>query len=139
MIPADLPFLKKLWNCKFLISGQTKNSLGVTTIINNNFEHKIHNVQKDKEGRYILCDIELPGVARFLMLNIYGLNKDYPEFLSQTLKLLENNIIRNWILCGDWNLVLNQSQDTYNYQKVNNPQSTKIITEFIKKYDIVDI
>ena len=139
LIPADLPFLKKLWNCKFLISGKTRNSFGVTTIINNNFEHKIHNVQKDKEGRYILCDMELPGIARFLMLNIYCPNKDYPEFLTRTFKLLKNNTIRNWILCGDWNLVLNQCQDTYNYQKINNPQSIKTITEFIKKYDILDI
>ena len=83
--------------------------------------------------------MELPGIARFLMLNIYCPNKDNPEFLTRTFKLLENNTIRNWILCGDWNLVLNQCQDTYNYQKINNPQSTKTVTEFIKKYDILDI
>ena len=109
------------------------------TIINNNFEYKIYHVEKDIGGRYYLCDMELPGIARFLMLNIYGHNTDNHEFLSQTLKLLEQNTIRNWILCGDWNLVLSQTQDTYNYLKTNNPQSTRVLTEFIKKYDMIDV
>ena len=73
------------------------------------------------------------------MLNIYGHNHDNYEFLSQTLKLLEHNTIRNWILCGDWNLVLSQTQDTFNYLKTNNPQSTKVLTEFIKNYDMIDV
>ena len=81
LVPSDLSSLKKTWNCKFLIAGEKKNSLGVVTIINNNFEYKIHSVLKDKGGRYILCDIELPGIVRFLMLNIYGHNQDKPDLL----------------------------------------------------------
>ena len=135
---ADLPFLKKIWNCKFIIAGVQRQALGVITIINNNFEYKLHNVIKDKGGRYILCDIELPGIARFLMLNIYGQNYDKPEFLITVLNLLEQNFIRNWVLCGDWNLVLDQQKDTHNYLKHNNPKSSKVLLEFIEKYGLID-
>ena len=38
-------------------------------IIDNNFEHKIHNVIKDINGRYVIIDIKLPGIARLLLLN----------------------------------------------------------------------
>ena len=139
LIAADLPSLKKLWNCKFLISGDKKQSLGVVTIINNNFEYKLHMVNKDRDGRFILCDLELPGIARFLMLNIYGHNQDKPELLSNILNMLEENMIRNWILCGDWNLVLDQNLDTLNYLESNNPNSTLLLKQFIQKYNLLDI
>ena len=82
LVSSDLPWLKRFWNCKYFISGEKRQSLGVMTIINNNFEYKIHNVTKDVNGRFILCDIELPGVARFLNLNIYGHNQDNPLFFK---------------------------------------------------------
>ena len=47
------------------------------------------------------------------MLNIYGQNQDKPYFLLEVFKKLENNMIKNWILCGDWNLVLDQTMDTF--------------------------
>ena len=54
------------------------------------------------------------------MLNIYGQNQDKPDLLREVFDKLEQNVIRNWILCGDWNLVLNQNLDTYNYLHHNN-------------------
>ena len=111
----------------------------MVTIINNNFEYKLHMVHKDKGGRYILCDLELPGVARFLLLNIYGQNQDKPELLLEIFDKLENSMIRNWILCGDWNLVLDQSMDTYNYIKENNPISSKILKDFMERHNLIDI
>ena len=82
LTPSDLPALKKYWNCKYLIAGEKRQSLGVITIINDNFEYKIHMVYKDPGGRFILCDLELPAIARFIMLNIYGHNQDRPVFLK---------------------------------------------------------
>ena len=51
-------------------------------ISNNNFEYKINKVYKDNEGRYIIVDLEIIGVARFLMINIYGPNKDNLSFYN---------------------------------------------------------
>ena len=34
-------------------------------------------------------------------------------FFLEVFNKLENNIIINWILCGDWNLVLHQTMDTF--------------------------
>ena len=114
MTSKDLITLKKNWNCKFLIAGESNKALGVMIILNNNFEYKIHNVYKDNEGRYIICDLEIKGVARFLMVNIYGPNKDNPQFFNKLFNILNKEGITNWIITGDWNLVLNQGMDTYN-------------------------
>ena len=108
-------------------------------ILNNNFEYKINKVIKDKGGRYIICDIEIKGVARFLMVNIYGPNKDTPLFFNDLFSMLSNEGITNWIMVGDWNLVLNQYLDTYNYKSINNPNSTNIIKQQIERYDLIDI
>ena len=50
-------------------------------ITGNNFKYKVHNVIKDVNGRYVIIDIELPEIARFLLINIYAPNKDDPTFL----------------------------------------------------------
>ena len=90
LIANDLIMLKKNWNCKFVIAGERKQSLGVMIILNNNFEYKIHNVNKDKKGRYIICDLEVIGVARFLMINIYGPNKDNPIYFDKLFEIIDN-------------------------------------------------
>ena len=94
------------------------------TIINNNFEYKIHSVTKDVGGRCIICDIELAGIARFIMINVYGHNQDNPLFFKDVFGKLEQDNIRNWVLCGDWNLVIDQQLDTFNYLNYNNPNSS---------------
>ena len=139
LISNDLLQLKKIWNCKFLIAGENKQSLGVMIILNNNFEYKIHNVNKDHGGRFIIIDLEIIGVARFLMINIYGPNKDIPGFFDNLFNILDNENIKNWIITGDWNLVLNQNLDTWNYKTINNPNSTNKVKQYIKKYDLIDI
>ena len=139
LIASDLIELKKFWNCKYIISGKKRQSLGVMTIINNNFEYKINSVSKDSEGRYILCDIELPNIARFLMINIYGHNQDNPIFFHTIFGKLEQNNIKNWVVCGDWNLVNDQQLDTLNYVNQNNPNSSRYVKTFILKYNLVDI
>ena len=67
----DLVKTKSEWNAKISIAGDKTNAGGggVMVIIDNNFEHKIHNVIKDINGRYVIIDIELPGIARLLLLN----------------------------------------------------------------------
>ena len=86
-----------------------------------------------------MCDIELPGIVRFLMLNIYGYNQDKPVLLKNILELLEDKMIRNWILCGDWNFVLDHKIDTYNYIQNNNPNSKLYFESFMKQHNLIDI
>ena len=107
-------------------------------ILNNNFEYKIHNVNKDREGRVIICDLEVIGVARFLMVNIYGPNQDKPNMFENVFKLMERDGIRNWNIGGDWNLVMNQHLDTWNYKSSNNPNSTKIVKQYTERFDLID-
>ena len=60
-------------------------------ILENNSEYKIHNICRDKNGRYIILNIEMPDVTRFLRINVYAPNKDSLNFCR--------HIPKDW---GEW-------------------------------------
>ena len=54
------------------------NKLGVAILFNNNFSFKILRQLSDKEGRYIIVDLEV-GELTLTICNIYFPNTDDPE------------------------------------------------------------
>ena len=82
--------LRNEWIVKYLIAGNKTNARGVMVILDTNFEHKIHSVQKDSEGRYIIIDLELPDVARFLLVNVYCPNDDRIDFCKKVFNLIDS-------------------------------------------------
>ena len=82
IIENDLNTLKLEWNIEFVILGKETNSGGVMIAIDNNFEHKIHEINVSQEGRHAIIDIEIPDVARFLLINVYVPNDDSPLFFE---------------------------------------------------------
>lgn len=43
------------------------------------------------------------------------------------------------IYCGDWNLVLDQDMDTYNYLHINNPDARNSVLSFMERESMCDI
>ena len=60
---------------------------GVMVIIQNNFEHNIHKVIKDEDGRFMIIEIELQDIATFIPVDVQAHNLDCPSFFNKTLKL----------------------------------------------------
>ena len=116
----DLNTIKDDWSVTFHISGKETNSDGVLIALDDNFEYKCHNTISDTQGRYIILDMELIGVARFLLTNIYAPNEDDPSFFEKLFNKIENLDTKNLISVGDWNLVMDYEIDTLNYKKRNN-------------------
>lgn len=46
--------------------------------------------------------------------------------------------IEYFILCGDFNLVLNPDVDTYNYISINNPKAREKLLEIMDDLQLVD-
>ena len=42
-------------------------------LMNNNFEYKVERVKTDKNGNYIILDVNIRG-KRITLVNLYGLN-----------------------------------------------------------------
>jgi len=99
-----------------VISPHNSKSRGVAILLNNNFEHKICNHTIDKEGNVLALDMAIEN-KRLTLITIYGPNNDYPQFYNKINDTLENFNIDTFIVCGDFDLVLNPDLDYYNYSK----------------------
>ena len=76
------------WGYTTLFSSLASNKVGVAILFNNNFSFKIMRQHCDKEGRYIIIDLEV-GELTLTLCNIYAPNTDDPDFFANvTEKLL---------------------------------------------------
>ena len=102
------------WGYKGIIAPYKGDSRGVAILFDNNFEFKIHDKQIDPGGNYIILDLEF-GNRRITIVNIYGPNRDNPEFYTEIQNSMEKYENNSVIMCGDWNLVLDYILDTCGY------------------------
>lgn len=73
------------------------------------------------------------------MLNVYGPNRDTPEFYRELIATLEdfgNNML---IACGDWNVPLDPTIDTKRYLHVNNPHAREAIKNMMADQMLIGI
>ena len=74
-----------------------------------------------------------------LLVNIYGPNRDDPNFYIKLNKNIAKLKIPNLILAGDWNLVLDPTIDYCNYKRTNNVKAQEKVEEIIADHCLVDI
>ena len=82
-------------------------------------------VKKDISGNSIIIDITIEG-ERITIANIYGIMDQIETnryFVQNSLDYIEDVGNETYILCRDFNLVLNQKLDTKKYLHVNHPKS----------------
>ena len=98
-------------------------------MFNNNFEFHIHKIIKDENGNKLIIDITIER-KRLTLLNIYGPNRDNPDFYYEILTYIKQTT-NPVILAGDFNLVLDPAIDTKkNYLTVKKPKGSRTSFEF---------
>ena len=132
LIDDDLMVVKELWNNDVYLNGGKTNSRGVAILLNNNFEYEILACNKDKNGNYLNLLVKLSSM-KINLITLYG------SFFEEISKLLENANGDYNILCGDFNVALDNDIDTFNYRHVNNPRSRQAIFDLVRQYDLSDI
>ena len=125
LIEDDIMAEKELWNNDVYIYGGKTNSRGVAILLNNN-------------GNYLNLLIKLSSM-KINLLTLYGPNIDSPSFFEEISKLLENVSADYNILCGDFNVALDNEIDMFNYRHVNNPRARQAIFDLMRQYDLSDI
>ena len=113
------------------------NSRGVCILFNNNFEFKVHAEKKDSGGNLLALDLSIED-NRITLINIYGPNTDSPQFYENVRDVFLEFDNKYFILCGDFNLALNPSLDTYNYCSINNPKARSKILEIMEDLQLID-
>lgn len=81
------------------------NLRGILIFINNNFEYIVLNVKLDFNGNYIVFSIFVDNKYFLIIVNLYGLNRDFLDFFREFFNIIEEFSDDFIIMCGDWNLV----------------------------------
>ena len=129
--------VKAEWGGEAYFSSFSSNARGVVILLSNNLDYKIHASLTDKEGNWVALDISINNV-RVTLVTIYGPNEDKPTFYDGIKRVVENLDNPHCILCGDWNLVQDQTLDTFNYFHVNNPKARKTVLEIKNHFNLID-
>lgn len=129
-------YIRSQWGFDCYFSSYSSEARGVAIMLNNNFEFTLHEKVEDTEGNKLILDITI-NKKRMTLINIYGPNKDSPDFFSNIKEDIDK-FGNNVILAGDFNLVLDPSIDTQNYLNVNNPQARTKVIDIISECGLVD-
>ena len=135
--PSDESNVRTIWKGDCILNGCSSNSRGVAILFNTNFEYKILSVHKDTEGNMLSVDINI-GEISITLINIYGPNRDSPDFFGKIKAIIETSNQMYTIICGDLNLVLNPQLDCDQYKHVNNPKSRDTVIELMNTFDLKD-
>jgi exonuclease III len=126
------------WGYECYFASHTSQSRGVCILFNNNFDFKINNIIKDKNGNFIILVMKTMD-KNIVLVNLYGPNNDDPQFYEDIKSKLLQLSYTDVIVGGDWNLVLNPGLDYHNYKHVNNPKAQDKVMELSGEVDLVDV
>ena len=133
----DVEELKDQWGQNCILSNFKSNARGVAILIGKNVEYTIHKQTIDIGGNYIVLDITVCN-QRLTLINIYGPNNDDPVFFQPIANLIDITNNDKYILCGDYNCILDPILDSYNYKHVNNPKARDKVIEMININNMID-
>ena len=131
-------YIRAEWGYNCYFSSLSSSARGVAIMFNNNFEYKINKVYKDTGGNLLMISLNTMG-KDYLFVNLYGPNKDDPQFfidLNDRIKAISCDRI---VIGGDWNLVLNFQLDYFNYKHYNNIKAQERVEIMMNELDLTDI
>ena len=130
-------YIRSQWGFECFFSNFASNSRGVAVLLNNNFECKVQRVEKDDNGNMLILDIQIED-SIITLINIYGPNRDDPEFYKCILQKI-NDTENQVIIAGNFNLILNPDEDAVNYVNINNPKAREEVLNMIIETNLVDV
>ena len=125
---------------KCYFSSFATNARGTAILFNNTFDFTLHREKKDINGNFIILDVTIED-KRLTLVNLYGPNRDSPDFFKTVVEKAQDFKNENYIFCGDFNFVMNPKLDCKHYKEntINNPNARKTMIEAMEKLDILDV
>ena len=131
--------VKTEWGGHAYFASFDSQSRGVAVFVTKNLPIKVLDHFPDNLGNILAILVEIEGKL-ILIEGIYGPNRDTPEFYSnEAFARLSNWNPDHAIYAGDWNIALDHTKDTMNYQTVNNPRARNELINKISELGLVDI
>ena len=133
-----LPYFNSLWKGGCYHACYSSCSRGSSILVSKNTEHNIIKEISSVCGNYVIAICRI-GTEVFAFINIYGPNRDQPNFFVECFAHLENIEIDHVILGGDMNFVIDYELDSLNYVRENNVNAKRKFLEISDKHNLLDI
>ena len=136
-VESEENYIRAQWGYDCYLSCFNSQSRGVAILINNNFDCKVNDVQKDVNGNLLILNCKIGG-KNITLVNISGPNRDNPLFYQQVSDMMSKYEDTLFILAGDFNLIFNQDMDCHNYVNLNNPNARDKVINMLIEYNLID-
>ena len=135
-LSTDIKEIKKISEGECILNGNR--SHGVAILLGKNFEYKKSEIMSDELGNMISVSLKIDSFS-LKLINVYGPNKDSPDFYNTITDCMASSQYTYTLLCGDLNLTLDPKKDCHNYSTINNPKSRMVVLNTMENLNLVDI
>ena len=129
--------IRRKWGSECVFSHHTSSSRGVAILFKDTIPVKVKRCKIDDRGNFVILDLTLYDYD-ITLASLYGPNTDNPAFFADLQQIIIEFENPHVIICGDWNLVQDQTLDTHNYLHVNNPRARQRVNNMKNDLDLCD-
>jgi len=126
------------WGGTIIYSHGDRDSRGVCLCFKKKFTVYEPEIKRDKWGRIIVYEYKMDDRS-ITLCNIYGPNKEDPEFFLKTYDMIENANTDNILWGGDFNLILDPEMDKEGGNPFSKPIARKALQTLMIQEKLVDI
>ncbi len=136
-VAQDESKIRNEWGGECIFNFYTSNQRGVAILFSTDLEFKIQKTVQDDNGNILGVELLIEGKT-ITLITVYGPNVDNPQFYSKVSEIIQNFDNHLTVVVGDFNLVLNQEMDTFNYININNPRAKEKVLDIIDIHNLID-
>uniref|UniRef100_A0A803JAB7 Reverse transcriptase domain-containing protein n=1 Tax=Xenopus tropicalis TaxID=8364 RepID=A0A803JAB7_XENTR len=133
----DKPSLKDNWVGECLEASYKKKIRGVATIFNKTLNYKTLKTYKDKQGRFLLLQIEIANI-KYTIANIYAPNDNNQPFFTDLMQRLDSWEAAHIVFGGDMNVTWDRLLDNSGTAPTQTTDKAKHLKTLCKHIDIYD-
>ena len=127
------------WGGSAYFSHGNTRSRGVSVLVSARLDHKLNDIVQYENGRYINLDITVQNY-RMGIVCLYGHTEDNPDFFENLFAILQNLQCENWIIGGDFNLVIDDKLDKAGGRGGHkNVRARRTICNLMEEFGLSDI
>ncbi len=127
------------WGGKIYFAHGDSDARGVCILLKNDIDFEVENCFSDENGRYLILDSKIQG-KKITLCNIYGPNKDNPDFFAQVHNIIESIPNDCQIIGGDFNCILDNAMDKKGGRSEHsNKKAQNFLNDLMDEYELVDI
>ena len=134
----EVNLLQNCWDGEVFLNGVYTNSRGVGILFKNTLQFEVLKIITDDNGNLLLLHMNCEN-KKLLLINVYGPNNDNEYFFEKLNEYVDSFDHEYCIICGDLNVTLDPTKDTYNYVGLTNPKARDSLLKVMDTCSLVDI